>query len=806
MPASKIGVMAGGGRAGGPGGREVDSLLPLALSRPREAMARARAILAGKPGPYDASVAHQAAGIVLREFGDVGAAIGEVREALNWARQSRSAEREADVLATLGVALGYAGRTADGLAAFDQALRRCDGAQAGRVRLRRGIVLWTLGRYAAALDDVRQAQAALRHSGDNIWIARALHNRALLHLATGSVRRADADFAAAGRSFEEAGQDLEASYAVLNRATVAFVSGDLPAALSLLDETARRVRPLGVPVTAVSIDRCAVLLAAGLADDALAQAAAAVSEIERIRGRSTKKAELLLMAADCALAAGQPAAALDWAGAACRLSRSQRSEWWEARAAGTLAQAKHAAGMVSARLLREADQAAVKLEAVGSGDAARAHLLAGRVALQLGRRADADRHFLAAARGRHRGPALARASGWLSEALRAEAAGQARQVLSACRSGLAVLDEHRFTLGASELRAQATAHGTELAALGQRQAALARRPRLLLTWSERWRATALAVPPVRPLADAELNANLAALRDVMNRLDELRRQDQPGATGRTEQLTLEREQKRLEDAVRRRALSTPGGAAPGRVTISVPELLDELGDGQLAEIVDIDGVLHVLVCGAGTVRQFTAGLAADAERAADFSRFALRRLARSRPGDDLAGALAILKSAGPRLQDALLGPAARHLGDRPLVVVPPGRLHTIPWGLLPALRDCAVTVAPSAAAWVRARRARPPGRRHVVLVRGPGLVTDGAEVPAVAPLYDDVTMLSDGNATSKNVPRALDGAWLAHIAAHGAFRADSPLFSSLRMHDGPLTVYDFEQLRQRALLDDPVKL
>src|SRR6185437_136884 len=313
MPVPKIGTMARGGRAAGPGGREVDSLLPLALSRPLEALARARAILAGEPGPYDASVAHQAAGIVLREFGDVGAAIGEVREALNWARKARSAEREADVLATLGVALGYAGRTAEGLAVFDRALRRCDGAQAGRVRLRRGSMLWTLGRYAAALDDVRQAQAALRHSGDSLWMARVLQNRALLHLAAGSIRRADADFAAAGRSFEEAGQDLEASYAVLNRASVAFMAGDLPAALSLLDETARRVGLLGVPVTAVSIDRCAVLLAAGLADEALTQAATAVAEIERIRGRSTKKAELLLMAAGCALAAGQPETALDWA-------------------------------------------------------------------------------------------------------------------------------------------------------------------------------------------------------------------------------------------------------------------------------------------------------------------------------------------------------------------------------------------------------------------------------------------------------------------------------------------------------------
>jgi CHAT domain-containing protein len=63
-------------------------------------------------------------------------------------------------------------------------------------------------------------------------------------------------------------------------------------------------------------------------------------------------------------------------------------------------------------------------------------------------------------------------------------------------------------------------------------------------------------------------------------------------------------------------------------------------------------------------------------------------------------------------------------------------------------------------------------------------------------MYDDVTVLSGGEATAARVLSALDGAWLAHIAAHGSFRADSPLFSSLRMHDGPLTVYDFEQLHR----------
>jgi CHAT domain-containing protein len=152
-----------------------------------------------------------------------------------------------------------------------------------------------------------------------------------------------------------------------------------------------------------------------------------------------------------------------------------------------------------------------------------------------------------------------------------------------------------------------------------------------------------------------------------------------------------------------------------------------------------------------------------------------------------------LAKAGPALQQALLGPAVGHLGDGPVIIVPTGKLHPVPWALLPALNDRVISVAPSASAWMRARQATEPEHRHVTLARGPGLATDGAEVPLVARLYDDVTMLDEG-ATADKVLAALDGAWLAHIAAHGIFRADSPLFSSLRMHDGPLTVYDFERL------------
>jgi tetratricopeptide (TPR) repeat protein len=777
------------------GARDVDDLLALSLSRPMQAQARARAVLAGQPGPYEASVAHQAAAIVMREFGDVEAAVRELREALRLARRTGPAEREAresDVLASLGVALVYANRTTAGLAALTRAAQRSTGPLSARVLVRRGQMLVTLGRYPDALDDLRRAIGVLRRAGDSLWTARALNARANAYLPMGLIARADADLGAAVPLFAETGQELEAIYTVHNRGLVAFQSGDLPAALLHLDIAAAGYRSLKVATANLSTDRCEILLAAGLAGDALAEADAAVQEIEQLHGRSTARAELLLTAATCAIAAGQSALAQDRALAAYRLFRSQRSPWWQSHAAHVLTEARYQAGPAAAGLLRQANRAAAMLdasEASGASATAQAHLLAGRIALDLGRRADAERHLLIAARARHRGPALARVTGWLAEALRARAAGHPDRMLTACRRGLAVLDEHRFTLGASELRAQATVHGAELATLAQRHAAAAGRPRLLLDWAERWRAAAHAVPPVRPPADPELGANLAALRSVTRQLEESQSQGRPSAS-------LAREQSRLEKAVRASALRLRGAEGTGRAAFRTAALLDELGPARLVEIVDVDGDLHVLVCGQGKVRQFAAGHASDAAKAADFARFALRRLARDRPGDDPANPLAILDKAGPELQEKLLGEAVRYLGDGPVIIVPTGKLHPIPWTLLPALKDRVVSVAPSASAWVRARRAPRPDHRHVTLARGPGLASDGAEVPELAKLYDDVTVLEDAAATADKVLAALDGAWLAHIAAHGTFRADSPLFSSLRMHDGPLTVYDFEGLNR----------
>ncbi|MCG8927428.1 CHAT domain-containing protein [Lentzea sp. CC55] len=752
------------------------ALLELVFARPTEAVAEARALLDGAPTALEASVAHHVIGLAQREYGDLNAAIAELRTARALARKSGSNQRLADVLATLGIATVHAGRTSRGLAILDEAVDLGSGAPAARVRFRRAGALWIVGRHQDALADLRVAVPALRRAGDVLWTARALTLRGLINLAFGLVGRADSDLLAAERMFTDIDERHASAFALHNRGLVAFRSGDLPAALSCLDEVERRYRELGTSTPELAIDRCAILLCAGLVRDAVAVADSALTAHRR--GQATRRAELLLVAARVALAAGDQPAAQDRAAAAAALFAAQRRQWWYAHARLLLLQARFAAG-ATGRLLGQAERVARQLDALGSPDVVQAHLLAGRVALARGSSPTA--HLGQAALARRRGRAIGRVDGWLAQALLAHALGDRRRMLAACRRGLDLLDEHRLTLGASELRAHATARGTQLAELAIRDSVA--NPRGLLRWSERWRATACAMPPIRPPDDPVIRGDFAALREVTHRLRLARGQRAPTHA-------LESERSRLERLVRARTLHTAGGTSPSRA-FDPAVLLDSLGGGRLLELVDINGDLHLLVCGSGRVRRVRAGRTGAAKDAVEAARTVLRRLSYAPPeGDRL---LVRLTDLGKRLEEILLGPAVRLLGDGPVVIVPPGRLHGVPWSLLPALDDRVHAVAPSAATWLNSRTAKPVSN-GVVLVRGPSLGTAGAEVPALSRMYPDARVLADGSATAADVLDSLGGAALAHVAAHGTFRADNALFSALHLDDGPLTVYDFERL------------
>jgi CHAT domain-containing protein len=147
----------------------------------------------------------------------------------------------------------------------------------------------------------------------------------------------------------------------------------------------------------------------------------------------------------------------------------------------------------------------------------------------------------------------------------------------------------------------------------------------------------------------------------------------------------------------------------------------------------------------------------------------------------------------------LIAPLAESLEGRSLVIVPTGSLHGLPWAILAELHGRPLVVAPSVATWSRLqsrRGARPSSRSKVVLVAGPRLRHATAELGELGRLYRDPVTLAGRQATVAAVMRALDGATVAHLACHGHFRADSPLFSSLELADGPLNAYELQRLRR----------
>ncbi|SDK71392.1 CHAT domain-containing protein [Nonomuraea jiangxiensis] len=154
--------------------------------------------------------------------------------------------------------------------------------------------------------------------------------------------------------------------------------------------------------------------------------------------------------------------------------------------------------------------------------------------------------------------------------------------------------------------------------------------------------------------------------------------------------------------------------------------------------------------------------------------------------------------AGTEVERLLLRPLLAELGDRALVAVPVGPLHTLPWAALPCLRERPVSVAASAAAWVRARelgRARDGGPPVVVAAAGPELAHARTEVSHVLSCHPDGREVPG---RTGDVLAALGVADVLHLAAHGVFHARSPLVSGITLEDRSLMAYDLLDVPRSA--------
>jgi hypothetical protein len=294
----------------------------------------------------------------------------------------------------------------------------------------------------------------------------------------------------------------------------------------------------------------------------------------------------------------------------------------------------------------------------------------------------------------------------------------------------------------------------------------------MLAWAELLRASALRLPAVTPLDSAPLRAHATELRRITL---ELARAQRGGRVAHS----LAARQAALESQIRQTARHLRSDGPSAGAGVQPAHLSHTLGDGALVEFVALDGQLHAITVVAGRCERHALGPLHAVTEELEWLRFGLRRGAAS----------------AQALDRLLLAPLLARIGQRPLVVVPTGRLHELPWPLLPSLHGRALTVTPSAATWM-ALRARPRRRGGMLLVAGPRLRHAGAEVGALAATHPDATLLRGREATVAAVMSALDGARVAHLACHGHFRADSPLFSALELADGPLNVYELQRLRR----------
>jgi CHAT domain-containing protein len=416
-------------------------------------------------------------------------------------------------------------------------------------------------------------------------------------------------------------------------------------------------------------------------------------------------------------------------------------------------------------------------------EAVRARLLAARVALVAGQ-GDAARGLLGQAQSlTRRGTLPDRIELAYVRALVAAAGGENAEALASLRRGLALLEEYRAGFGAIELRSTISALGDEPARLGLELALQTGRPAAVLEWAERTRAGALRLPPVRPPSDPELRAAQVELRRVTQQIRANQRQG-------TQQRQLAARQRALEQTVRERVRYVAGGSGAVSGVVDRRDLARAAGDRVLVEYVAHGDRLAALVLRHGrlTLHELRAQ---DVENELGWLRFSLAQAARRRDASR-AGVAA----AAQALDAALLGPVESLLGDAPLVLVPTGALHALPWSELPSLRARPVVVAPSLTTWLELSR-RPSRRsRQAALAAGPRLRHAGRELQALAPVFSGATVLRGSDATVAAALEAFDGAAIAHVACHGRFRSDNPLFSSLELADGPLTALDLQQLRR----------
>ena len=573
----------------------------------------------------------------------------------------------------------------------------------GAVELLRGVVAVRTGHLDQGMDAYRRALGWLDETGDECSIARALVCRGVVHSWQGNLARSLADFADAERIAVARDLPVLVAMSAHNTGVAYCRRGNLPEALAAFDRAQRAYEDLHNPgrlVAVLEADRSEALMVAGLVAEARESAAAAVAALEPL-GDLLHLVEARMLLARALLAGGAyEEASCEAARAAAGVGRPPRPLAAQARYVEVQAEvvAVQDRGIALARPAppQPAHRRRAGEPGLAGGGAPRAHVRRPDRAGAWASRTWPGPSWPTPSAARSRGTADLRARAWHATALLRLAEGDRAGAKRALARGIAVVDEYRATLGATELRAHASGHGIDLARLGVRLALEDGRSAEVLRWAERGRAAALRRPAVHPPDDEQLATDLAELRRVRTEAREAAIQGDDGPPVRCRP---GRRRWRSRSATAPGARPTPGAGTPGWPTpagstwprsgprsgtgcwwstspstaCSTPSPSAGCGPGSTGS-----GRRPRSTRSGGTCCSPSAGCCGPGR-----GRRPSRRWRRPRP-------VSTTSCSGP----------LRLPAGVPLVVVPTGELHGLPWSALPSLAGRPTTVAPSTALWL----------------------------------------------------------------------------------------------------------
>ena len=631
------------------------------------------------------------------------------------------------------------------------------------------------------------ARAGMRAGAHGFPVLEALVDGSvpLLQLARGQYREALAGFEVARRQYEQLAMPQNVAILEKQLADAYVELRLLPEALALFDQVLARFQGLNMPA-----EEAWTLAQRGRVQALLAQPAQAAESFERAatlfteQGNGVGESAVTLARAELALASGGFSSAVDLAGQAGR-------------------------GFITAGLVDGHFRA----------DVVRAYAL-----LRTGAVEEARALFSTTLdRARELQLLTVQVRCLTGQGLASQALGDRTAAQAAFNAAVELFEDQRRALPGDELRsAFLTDHlrpyqellrmALQAHAHAQAQAP-SPSPRLaaeVLLQLDRFRARSLG-DRLEQGVSIEDKASMQGLRDRLSWLyRRVHRLDEEGESSAALTDELRRTELQLLEGARRSRLAAP---APERQPgsdddFTVEALQRRLGEaGALVEYGVLDNELFACVVTRTDVTLHRRVAAwsdvLDALRAARFQIDTLRHGA-APVRDHLARLTARTQLRMGRLHALVWAPLAvalRHC--RQVLVVPHAQLGLLPFA---ALHDgecflaqrCELGVAPSARLALRGLLRRPVRpRQAVVLGESSRLPHAAREAHFVAGLFPQGRAFVGAQATLDTLRAQAGSADVLHLACHGQFRSDNPMFSALHLHDGALTVELAEALNLR---------